>query len=62
MALETGSAQTEGACAHPAGRVYAWVVRDEYGRPTLCAGCSACGTVLAGEAEPIEEASGKDAG
>lgn len=35
-------------CEHPARRVYAWVARDEYGAPVLCAGCCECGEVLAG--------------
>jgi len=50
----TGRATPEARCEHPARRVYAWVARDEYGAPVLCAGCCACGEVLAGAAERSE--------
>lgn len=54
MELETEGTQPNAACPHPVARVYAWVARDEYGRPALCAGCCDCGEVLAGEAAPLE--------
>lgn len=38
------------SCAHPAKHVFAWIAYDGM----LCAGCSACGVVLAGAADPIE--------
>lgn len=38
-------------CAHPARRVFGWVAYDG----TLCAGCCACGEVLAGAADPLTE-------
>lgn len=36
-------------CPHPARRIFAWVAYDG----SLCAGCCECGTVLAGEAQPL---------
>jgi uncharacterized membrane protein len=38
-------------CKHPPERLFVWVAYDG----TVCAGCTACGAVVAGEANDTRE-------